>query len=185
MKSFKSHIKGKWSTLSNSEVKGNTDVTKQIGEILQSVYSQFPTGHRQFTSSDPVGTDDVDIIDTDDDSAIDAVILTQRQGKGRRIHGMGTDGSQEAKRQMMKRLKDILSVHGNYTELSGRPAQILMGMGVKPINDPKRVEKIIKRDPKVEFEWHGKMDGWEGNGWYTRTFSSGKRMTKMMVGNPL
>lgn len=185
MKSFKGFIKGKWSTLSNSEVKANTDIAKQIGEILQSVYSQFPTGHSQFTSSDPVGTDDVDVIDTDDDSAIDAVILTQRQGKGRRIHGIGTDGSQEAKRQMMKRVKDILSVRGNYTEISGRPAQILMDMGVKPINDPKRVEKIVKHDPKVEFEWHGKMDGWEGDGWYTRTFSGGKRMTKMMVGNPL
>jgi len=178
MKSFKSHIKGKWSTLSNSEVKGNTDVTKQIGEILQSVYSQFSGGHRQFTSSDPVGTDDADIIDTDDDSAVDAVILTQREGKGRRIHGMGTDGSKEAKHQMLKRVKEILSVRGNYTEISGRPAEILMGMGVKPIDDRKRVEAIVKRDPKVEFEWLG-------NGWYARTFSGGKWMKKIMVGNPL
>lgn len=178
MKSFKGYIKGKWSTLSNSEVKSNTDVTKQIGEILQSVYSQFPGGHRQFTSSDPVGTDDVDVIDTDDDSAVDAVILTQREGKGRRIHGMGTDGSKEAKHQMLKRVKEILSVRGNYTEISGRPAEILMGMGVKPIDDRKRVEAIVKRDPKVEFEWLG-------NGWYARTFSGGKWMKKIMVGNPL
>jgi hypothetical protein len=178
MKSFKGYIKGKWFTLSNSEVKSNTDVTKQIGEILQSVYSQFPGGHRQFTSSDPVGTDDVDVIDTDDDSAVDAVILTQREGKGRRIHGMGTDGSKEAKHQMLKRVKEILSVRGNYTEISGRPAEILMGMGVKPIDDRKRVEAIVKRDPKVEFEWLG-------NGWYARTFSGGKWMKKIMVGNPL
>jgi hypothetical protein len=178
MKSFKGYIKGKWYTLSNSEVKSNTDVTKQIGEILQSVYSQFPGGHRQFTSSDPVGTDDVDVIDTDDDSAVDAVILTQREGKGRRIHGMGTDGSKEAKHQMLKRVKEILSVRGNYTEISGRPAEILMGMGVKPIDDRKRVEAIVKRDPKVEFEWLG-------NGWYARTFSGGKWMKKIMVGNPL
>lgn len=178
MKSFSQYIiESRWKTLSPSEAKSNKDVAQEVGEILKAVYSQFPGGHRQFTSADPIGTDDVDVVNVDDDPAVDAVVLTQRYGGGRKIHGMGSDGSQSAKRALMARLKEILSKEGNYTELSGRPAEILMGMGVKPINDPKRIEAIVKRDPKVEFEWLG-------NGWYARTFSGGKWMKKIMVGNP-
>lgn len=178
MKPFRQYIsEARWKTLSAVEAKSNTNVAREVGEILKAVYSAFPGGHRQFTSADPIGTDDVDVVDVDDDPAVDAVILTQRYKGGRKVHGMGSDGSQAGKRALMARLKKILSRDGNYTELSGRPAEILMGMGVKPITDPKRVEAVVRRDPKVEFEWLG-------NGWYARTFSGGKWMKKIMVGNP-
>lgn len=179
MKPFSQHIaEAQWRTLSSSEAKSNKDVADQIAEILKSVYSQFPGGHRQFTSADPIGTDDAEVVNVDSDPEIDAVILTQRYSGGKKIHGMASDGSQPAKRALMARLKRILSVRGNYTEVSGRPAEILMDMGVEPIQDPERIKAVVMRDPKVEFEWLG-------NGWYARTFSGGKWMKKIMVGNPI
>lgn len=179
MKPFSHYIsETNWKTLSPGEAKANRDISAEVADILKKVYSQFPGGHRQFTSSDPIGDDDVDVANVDGDPEIDAVILTRRYSGGRQIHGMGSDGSQPAKRALMDRLKEILSIKGNYTEISGRPAEILLGMGVKPVDDPKRVEAIVKRDPKVEFEWLG-------DGWYARTFAGGKWMKKIMVGNPV
>ena len=163
--------------LNNVDLKKDKQIVADISAILMDVYTAMG-GHRQFTSTDPIGNDDAYVIDADGDGHVDAVILTDKGIGGVKIHGMGTNGNQLAKRMMMQQIKKLLSIKGMYTEISGRPAEILLSMGVKPINDPVKIEKIVTRDPKVEFEWLG-------DGWYARTFGGGRWMKKIMVGKPI
>ena len=86
------------------------------------------------------------------------VIIFSRESHGHKISGWGHDGTKEARKELMKQLIVLLHREGFWIEVSGRPADILIGAGCKYC-DKQTVSKIFL---------HSEIN-WIRQGVYTRT----------------
>jgi len=174
--------KNKWVKLGASDVKTNTDVQRDIFDIIRSAYANLG-GHPDFPnrSSVPHDNDRINVIDTDSDKDIDATILSKTTIHGKKMTAMASDGSTDAKKALLQRAVDLLNKEGNYMEASEKVLDILVAKGAKVVTTQKTVEKVLSGK---QVTWHGKHpEGKDGDGWYSRMIG-GKMKTKRMLGNP-
>ena len=149
--------KNKWVELSMEDRK---KLKKEIWEIVETAYKPLG-GHVRISSPDAV-VNDTDLtfwtaVDIDNDPHADVVIFS-RESHGHKISGWGHDGTKEARKELMKQLIILLHKEGFWIEVSGRPAEILIGAGCKYC-DKQTVSKIF---PHSEINWIRQ-------GLYTRT----------------
>jgi len=121
----------------------------------------------------------IDATDVDNDPDIDAFLAYKVTPFGRKVAIMGHDGSKPAKKELIRRLLQVVQRKGYYLEGSDRIAEILMSSGIQPIQDKDIVYEVlgsmVEEDAVI----------WEGNGWYSRELGPIGRHTKAIFGRPL
>jgi hypothetical protein len=166
--------KNKWVKLS---LKDRRNFKHDLYDIINLAYTDIG-GHVRITAPNDIINDKNltfwTAVDIDKDPNADVVIFS-RKSNGYKISGWGHDGSKEAKKELLKKLINILQKKGFWIEVSGRPAEILINAGCK-INDYNTVRRIF---PNSKINWLG-------NGAYTRTLPDGKvTEEEYLVGSPL
>lgn len=146
---------------------------QEILNLIKTAYSEIG-GHPNYTSTSDTSTSDAqvwELIDLDDEPGPDAVGVAKQHGK--KLVGIGHDGTKPAKSAAVKHEVSLLKKSGYYIEVSGRMYDILKSSGIKVVDDEETVRSILK----------GKNIKWQGDGWYTRDIG-GDSHTKIMMGKP-
>ena len=124
-------------------------------------------------------------VDTDDVPDFDAVRFSKPGNfSGQKMTGSATDGSEAAKKMMINKTAKMLDTKGNYAEMSGPIAHIMITRkGVPYVADEESARRLL---PGKDIEWvgkhpDGKYPGYDG--WYYRMLG-GKRHMKIMLGRP-
>lgn len=114
--------------------------------------------------------------DCDNDHQSDAFIIYKDTKYGHKIALLGTNDKKEAKRELLKKVIEMLNTKGWFIEASVKMEQILSTSNVPVIKDEEIIADIVGKDKKVEFE---------ENGYYTRFLSKvSKRIRKRIYGIP-
>jgi len=175
--------KNKWVDLKADQVRGNKNIQKDIYDIIRAAYAPVG-GHHDFPSpsSVPHDQDSIQIVDVDNPDDVDATLLSKNTAHGKKITTLGSDGGTEAKKQLLLKAIKLVNSNGNYMEVSGKIADILISRGAPTVNKEDTVRKVLQGK---EITWHGKHpDGSVAvQGWYTRMIG-GQPKTKIMIGKP-
>jgi len=163
--------KNKWLPLSSDEL---SKVEKELYDLIDNAYRPIG-GHPNVTSpaSIPSAADLYTVIDLDDDPEDDAVIMSKNRAGGKKLVGMGHDGSKPARSAAVNFTADSLKQSGYYIEVSGKIFDILKAKGVPIVDDEETVRSALK----------GKEIKWHGDGSYDRVIGS-KKIRKIMMGKP-
>jgi hypothetical protein len=117
----------------------------------------------------------VQLVNTDVDAEPDAFIIYKRTPYGNKLALLGSDGSPDAKRAVIKRAVELAHQSGWYAEASHKIADLLIKNGLRPIDDELVVRTVLK----------GKEDfTWLGDGHYTRSLGGVGQVTKALFGHP-
>jgi hypothetical protein len=152
--------------------------SEDLIDLVQTAYQKAPEGSFINSKADLNGSD-WHSIDFDDEPDVDATIFyrNSRPGetwKGKKIQGVGHDGSRQAIGIMLKKFKALLNKNGVWVEASGAIEHILYKMGVPYIDDEKIAQKIF---PNTDLEFNG------NKGEYARNVGS-KRVEETIFGKP-
>jgi hypothetical protein len=162
------------------------DIEQDVFDMIKNSYAKIG-GHAKIQKpsdvSDeyPVWT----VADTDDDPEPDVVQVTSHSYETGGLKGgaSATDGSPVAKSELMNILKNFYSTPGNWSEVSGAMAHILIKkLGVPVVTDPNKIAKLLDWRP---YRWMGKNpdgDSMGHEGWYVRQIGAAKH-AKIIVGN--
>lgn len=164
--------KNKWVNASDKELKQYSD---EIYQMIKQSYADVG-GHPKFKSSGDINRGDVqswDIEDIDTDPEPDVVMGSKKTNIGIKHQLAASDGTSNAKKELVKQFIKKLKQPGNYVEASHKVADILVANSIPVITDKETVEKILK----------GKDIKWLGNGYYSRKMS-GMSITKRLFGKP-
>jgi len=114
--------------------------------------------------------------DVDSDQLADAFIIYKSTSYGNKIALLGTNGKKDAKRDLIKKVVDLLNTRGWFIEASLKMEEILKSSNVPVINDAEMIKNVVGADKKPEME---------KDGYYTRFLSkASKRIRKRMYGIP-
>jgi len=146
--------------------------------LVQTAYKKSPEGSFVNTKGDLVGSD-WHSIDIDDNPDIDATIFYRKaRGNepwtGKKIQGIGHDGSRDAINVVLNRLKKLLNKNGVWVEASDALEHILYKLGVPYVKDEEYAKKIF---PKSNLKFIG------DKGKYTRNVGS-KKIKETIFGKP-
>ena len=153
--------------------------SEELIELVQTAYKKSPEGSFINTKKDLIEPD-WNSIDFDDDSKLDVTIFYRgprknETWKGKKIQGIGHDGSREAVNLLLSRLKSLLNKKGNWIEASDAVEHILYKMGVHYIDDEKTAQLIF---PNSNLKFIG------DKGKYTRDIST-KTIKETIFGYPI
>jgi hypothetical protein len=167
--------KGKWINAPIKAPRGN-----ELVKLVQIAYKNTPAGSfvnslSDLTQSKWLGKD------YDSDPELDVTIFyrTARGGeswKGYKIQGVGHDGSDESKKRVLQKLKELLSKNGWWVEASDALEHVLYKMGAPYIDDEVTAQKVF---PNTDL----KMIGDKGK--YTRILFGSKRIKETIFGKPI
>lgn len=163
------------------------DIEQDVFDMIEKSYANLG-GHAKIRRPSDVGGQYSfwNVADTDEDPEPDVAELSSSSStsNGRKLGAVATDGSSEAKTELMDMLRTFFSTPGNWGEVSGAMANILIKrLGMKPVQDMQKVKSLLGGK---EIVWNG-TENPEGNslnvdGWYTRTIGN-QPHTKIIVGN--
>lgn len=108
-------------------------------DLVQTAYKKAPKGSFVNTKSDLVGSD-WHSIDFDDQPDVDATIFyrearSEETWTGKKIQGLGHDGSRESIQILLKRLNKLLHEKGAWVEASDAMEHVLYKAGVPYVKD--------------------------------------------------
>ena len=163
------------------------DIEQDVFDMIEKSYASLG-GHAKIKKPSDVGTQYPywNVADTDEDPEPDVAELSSSSptSHGKKLGAVATDGSAEAKNALMDMLRHFFSTPGNWAEVSGAMANILIKkLGIKPVEDVEKVKSLLGGK---EIVWNGSENP-EGNslnvnGWYTRVIGS-EPHTKIIVGS--
>jgi hypothetical protein len=114
--------------------------------------------------------------DVDSDHIADAFIIYKATKFGNKIALLGTNDKKEAKKDLIKKVIELLNTRGWFIEASLKMEEILSASNVPYVQNEEMVRDIVGRDKKPEFE---------DRGYYTRLLSkASKRIRKRIYGTP-
>jgi hypothetical protein len=163
----------------------DTDVTKDVFDLIQKTYEPIG-GHIDFKAVSDIPSDFSQwlVVDIDKDPELDAVTFGKGGPGGLKLTGTATDGSAAAKKVMLNKINKLLRTKGNYGEVSGAIAHVLIKKYKIPyVDSEERVQQLL---PGKKFTWvganpNGKYPDYVG--WYERNLGGSGKL-KIMVGNP-
>lgn len=162
------------------------DVEPDVFDMIQKSYANIG-GHAKIKSPGDIGGEYPHwaLVDVDDDPEPDVARLSSPSPTTGGLKGgaIATDGTPAAKAELMTMLKSFYSTSGNWSEVSGAMANILIKkLGFKPVNDERRVRELLGGK---EIVWHGDQnpegDNLGVSGWYSRKIG-GVSHAKIIVG---
>jgi hypothetical protein len=153
-------------------------VGNNLVDLVQTAYRATPDGSFVNALKDVLPSDWV-VIDLDDNPDIDATIFYRkaRSGEkwtGRKVQGIGHDGSQDAKTKVIDRLVKELSTPGTWVEASHALEKVLLKKGVKPVTDVTVLQALFN-DPKLKMI---------SDTSYSRSLPDGKLIQETVFGRP-
>ena len=118
--------------------------------LVQTAYKATPDGSFINALKDVLPSDWV-VIDLDDNPDIDATIFyrqprSNEKWKGRKVQGIGHDGSTAAKTAVIDRLITELGKSGTWVEASNALERTLLKKRVKPFTDVQVLQKLFNDD---------------------------------------
>jgi hypothetical protein len=166
--------KNKWVNIDSKE-----EYSDELINLVQTAYKNTPEGSFINTKRDIIPSE-WHSIDLDENPDIDATIFyrnsrANESWNGKKIQGIGHDGSREAIDALLKRLQNLLNQTGNWIEASDALEHILYKMGVPYIQDQKEASKIFPNS-------NLKMVGDRGK--YERNLEDGKKVKETIFGKP-
>jgi hypothetical protein len=173
-----------WIDLKQQELEKDQELKKELFDLIDKSYS-YIGGHVNIKDPADIPADYTIWVsrDVDGDDEPDVVKFAKYTPFGIKWAGSATDGTREAKTELVQKTVNLLFQKGNYAEVSGAIAHILLKkFGVPEVNDPELVRDILGK----EVEWVGKHpEGLypEYSGWYYRKFGDGHKHMKILVGN--
>lgn len=200
MKTFKQFIregkfsdlgskKGEWVDIPINLFGKDQVINKELFDLINKSY-QYIGGHINYTKPEdlPFGKDGNDIviwhgIDLDDDPEPDAITATKKTPYGmKRVLG-STDGLEVTKKALVLRTVERLNTLGNYAEMSGAIAHIMITRYNAPyVKNQEDVEKVLgKKVTWIGTHPEGKYP--EYIGWYSRKLGGEEHM-KILLGKP-
>lgn len=153
---------------------------EELVDLVQTAYKRTKDGSFVNSKGDLAPSNWV-AMDFDDEPKLDVTLFyrTPRSGeqwKGKKIQGIGHDGSSDAKRIVLNKLSEMLKKRGIWIEASDAVEHILYKANTPYIKDKETIKRIFP-DSKVE------MTGFKGQ--YKRTLNSNKWITESVFGNPV
>jgi len=179
--------KGRFHTLGQGDFAAlrdpkNRDVTDELYDLVAASYAKIG-GHANVRNADdiPGDSDFWKIVDVDADPDPDLTIFGKTTARGRKMTGFATDGSSTAKAAMFDRAVELLNKAGNYSEVSGALAHVLITRYSVPfVGDHAEVERVLGK----RVRWIGADPHYPGyDGWYEREIA-GSKHAKILVGRP-
>lgn len=179
--------KNKWFDIPVGDIKTdpeNVDITDELFALIQKSYAPIG-GHVDFQKPEDLPSNHTHwtAIDVDADPEPDALRVGKKKSGGLKMTAGASDGSPEGKKAYVEKSAELLNIPGNYGELSGAIAHIMITRyNVSFVNNPEDVQKLLGK----EIEWVGEHpSGKYPNhpGWYIRTLGKEKHM-KIMMGKP-
>jgi hypothetical protein len=112
--------------------------------------------------------------DVDGDHIADAFIIYKPTKYGNKIALLGTNDKREAKRDVVKKVLELVNTKGWFIEASLKMEEIMSAAGAPVIMDKKMIQDVVGADKQVDF-----LD----DGYYTRKLSKvDKTIVKRMYG---
>lgn len=145
--------------------------SEEIFGLIQTAYSN-KGGNVEIKKSDDLKNSDITywiLKDIDADPEADVVFGGKFTKSGVKVTVIGQDGSSDAKKEVIKKLTDLMKTGGFYAELDRDLAQKL---GIKHIEDETIIRSVIIKDLK-----------YNRDGSYDRKIG-GHTHTKVLVGRP-
>jgi hypothetical protein len=176
------HKKGHWVVINPVDYK---DLKDEFFNLITTAYKEIGGHFEVHDPNDVFNKPDWNYFvaaDVDVDKDFDVVSVSKKTPFGKKMVAIGHDGSREAKDTYIKHEIKAMKTPGNYAEVSGKVAHILIDKNhVNVIENPDEVREILNKP----ITWLGKHpDGkTTGNGWYERTIA-GVNAIKTMVGEP-
>ena len=163
------------------------DIEQDVFDMIKKSYEKIG-GHAKIQSPSDIGKEYPSwiVADTDEDPEPDVVRANSYSPETGGLKGgaSATDGSPEAKHKLMQILQQFHSTPGNWSEVSGAMANILIKkLGFQPITDKEKVQKLLGNHRPIS--WTGENtegDSMGVNGWYLRKIGSHNH-SKIIVGN--
>jgi len=172
--------------LSPAVLRAQPAVAKNLFKLIDGAYAHLG-GHLKFRKVGDLTGDETLVVtaaDIDADPLADVVSTAKRKPRGIKSTGLGHDGSDQAKREIVKHKGKMLNQPGYYGELSDKIAHIMITRFRPPaVTDPQEVCELLGK----QIEWvgahpQGKYPDYPY--WYFRTIA-GKRKLKILLGRPL
>lgn len=129
------------------------EVGDELVDLVKTAYSRTPQGSFVNSIKDVVPSD-WHIIDFDQDPDVDSCIFYRgaRSGEtwqGKKIQGIGHDGTSPSKQKVIARTTELLGKSGWWIESSDAMRAVLKKFNVKPITDEKFLQKLFN-DPDLK-----------------------------------
>jgi hypothetical protein len=181
--------KGEWVNIPITMFGKEQEINKELFDLIDKTY-QYIGGHVNYKSPEdlPAGKDGNDVIiwygiDVDDDPEPDAIKATKETPYGSKGVLSATDGSVEAKTRLVLRTMEKLNTPGNYAEMSGKAAHVMITRHDVPVvTSQADVEKVLGKKVKwIGPHPEGKYP--EHPGWYIRSLGGEEHM-KILLGKP-
>lgn len=120
---------------------------EELIDLVQTAYEKTPEGSFVNTKKDLIEPDWVSI-DFDDEPDLDATIFyrssrAQESWVGKKIQGIGHDGSREAINMVLTKLKGLLTQNGYWVEASDALQHILYKLQAPYVNSEEYAQKNL------------------------------------------
>lgn len=157
---------------------GATDASKYADDIVNLINNAYADkgGNLKIKNANDIKNGDITywiVKDIDTEPDADVVVGGYFTPVGIKLTAMGQDGSREAKKDAIDKMKNLMKTRGFYAEMDKDLAQKL---GLPHIQVEKNVRDVLTPDQQKSMEWNN-------DGSYTRTIAGGKH-EKVMVGIP-
>ena len=176
--------RGRWVELTGDEIADNPEMAQELLDLVNTAYKSIGGNVKFKTLADIRKNASYWVaIDLDSDSEPDATSFAKRKSVGLKSVALGHDGSEAAKKAVLKKKADFLHRPGHYGELSGAIAHLMLKRhGVASVGTKAEVERVIGK----KIRWVGEHpNGKYPNhpNWYSRVIA-GKPYMKILVGIP-
>jgi hypothetical protein len=145
--------------------------SSEIFSLIQTAYAN-KGGNAEIKKADDLKNSDISywvLKDIDQDPEADVVFGGKFTKSGIKITIIGQDGSSDAKKEVMRKLTDLMKTGGFYAELD---KDLTQKLGIAYIKDEKLIRSIINKELK-----------YNSDGSYDRKIA-GHTHTKVLVGKP-
>lgn len=151
----------------------------ELINLVQNAYAKTPAGSFVNAKKDLIEPDWVSI-DFDDEPDIDATVFyrgsrANEPWVGKKIQGIGHDGSREAINMALTKLRGLLSQNGYWVEASDALEHIMYKLQVPYVNSEEYAQRIF---PKTEVTFIG------DRGKYHRKLTNEKVIKETIFGKP-
>lgn len=179
--------KGDWVDIPLGDISNdpeNIDITDELYALIEPSYAPIG-GHIDFQKPADLPSNHTHwtAVDVDGDPEPDAVRVGKQKTGGLKMTAGASDGTTAGKKAYVAKTGELLDTPGNYGELSGAIAHVMITRANAPyVDNPEDVQKILGK----KVEWIGEHPNGkypQHPGWYARVLG-GKKHMKIMMGKP-
>lgn len=156
----------KWVTMDLEHLKKNPDLVDKLFDLMQTAYKPIG-GHLNIKNPQDLVNGEITLFhlkDEDGDGIPDAFLFSKEEKEGEKFVGLGHDGSDKAKKDVIKHQAEELTKPGHYAEVSEAMAHIFLTKfpDVPIVKNPKHIEAALRKlNPEEYREKFGKCpDGY-------------------------